>query len=118
MSKKILYIDDNQDLLDAVRTVIEANGHEMTEAHTAEEGLKTYKPEHFDLILIDMMMETMDAGITFAKGIQERGNKTKAYILSSIGGDITEHLDLRTYGLLGSFQKPLAPAKLVELLAS
>ena len=116
MSKKVLYIDDNQDLLDAARTVLEASGHAMTEAHTAAEGIDAYKAGEFDLILVDLMMETMDAGVTFAKGIQEQGNTTPAYILSSVGDEISETFDPRSYGLLGAYQKPLSPGKLLELL--
>lgn len=116
MSKNVLYIDDNQELLDAARTVLEANDHTMTEAHTAAEGLEAYKGGKFDLILVDLMMETTDAGITFAKSIQDLDNSTPAYILSSVGDEIAETFDPRSYGLLGAFQKPLAPSKLVDLL--
>ena len=39
----ILYVDDDQDYLDTVRVILESGGYVMVEAHSAEEGLKTYK---------------------------------------------------------------------------
>ena len=41
----ILAIDDDADILETLRLVLEANGYEMVEAATAEEGIKVYKQE-------------------------------------------------------------------------
>jgi CheY-like chemotaxis protein len=117
MSKKVLYLDDNQELLDATRTVLEANGHEMVEAHNGSEGLALYKENQFDLILIDLMMETIDAGIKFATAIKELGNTTPAYILSSVGEEAAGGLNSQELGLLGTYQKPFATRSLLGLLA-
>ncbi len=116
MSKKRLYIEDNQELLDAARTVFESGGHEMTEAHTGEDGLAIYKEGRFDLIIVDLMMETVDAGIIFAKAIQALGNTTPAYILSSVGEEAAGGLSPQELGLEGAYQKPMAPLELLKLV--
>ena len=45
----ILYIDDDQDFLDGMRVILEANGYLMVEALTAEDGLKVFRDEEPDL---------------------------------------------------------------------
>jgi DNA-binding response OmpR family regulator len=117
MSKKVLYIDDNKDLLDATRIVLEANGHEMTEARTGAEGLEIYKNGKFDLILVDLMMERVDAGVIFATEIKALGNTTPVYMLSSVGEEAAAGYNTQELGLGGSYQKPFAPQELLGLLS-
>ena len=116
MSKKVLYIDDNQELLDAARMIFESKGYEMVEAHTGSEGLEVYKEDKFDLILIDLMMETVDAGVTFAAAINELGNTTPAYILSSVGEEFSGGINIQELGLSGAYQKPMEPKMLLGLM--
>ena len=71
----ILYIDDDQDCLDAVRIILEANGYEMVEARSAEEGLRAYKKSNPDCLIVDLMMEEIDAGTSFVRELQILGNK-------------------------------------------
>ena len=63
----ILCIDDDQDVLDALRMFLESKGYIMFDAATAEDGLKVYKKEEPDFIIVDLMMEEVDAGRKFAK---------------------------------------------------
>ena len=48
----ILYVDDDQDFLDGTRSLLEANDYVMIEALSAEEGLKVYRRNPPDLILV------------------------------------------------------------------
>lgn len=59
---KILIIEDDPDMVEAVRLPLEANGYELTAAGTAEEGLKKVKEVEPDLIILDVMLETTTAG--------------------------------------------------------
>lgn len=114
---KVLYIEDNQGLLDAARIVLESAGHTMVEAHTGEEGLAIYKEGAFDLIIVDLMMERVDAGVIFAKAIKELGNTTPAYILSSVGEEAAGGgMSAQELGLEGAYQKPLDPQSLLKLV--
>ena len=45
----ILYVDDDPDYCEALRVILEANGYEMAEAASAEEGLEVYKAGHYGL---------------------------------------------------------------------
>ncbi|MBT8484716.1 MAG: response regulator [Phycisphaerales bacterium] len=112
----ILYIDDDQDYLDAVREMVESEGYVMVEAHSAEEGLRVYRQEAPDLLIVDLMMEEVDAGTSFVKEIQALGNTAPIYMLSSLGDTLTLTTDTVAIGLAGVLQKPLDPAALLGVL--
>ncbi len=112
----ILYIDDDQDCLDAVRIILEANGYEMVEAQSAEEGLNVYKKSDPDFIIVDLMMEEVDAGTSFVKELRILGNKAPIYMLSSVGDNLSMTTDYSELGLSGVFQKPMEPDTLLTIL--
>jgi CheY-like chemotaxis protein len=59
---KILVIEDDRDMVAAIRMPLEANGYEVLTAATGEEGLQEVKEAEPDLIILDVMMETTTAG--------------------------------------------------------
>ena len=67
---KILIIDDDEDIIMAVRMSLESAGHEMCEAHSGEEGLEMIKAEHPEMLILDVMMETDTAGIDVARKLR------------------------------------------------
>jgi len=112
----VLYIDDDQDCLDAVRIILEANGYEMIEAQSAEDGLRAYKKSNPDFLIVDLMMEEVDAGTSFVRELQILGNKAPIYMLSSVGDDLSISTDYAELGLSGVFQKPIEPNTLLSIL--
>jgi DNA-binding response OmpR family regulator len=103
----ILYVDDDQDMLDSIRMLLESSGYIMVEALSAEEGLKVYKRENPDLIVVDLMMEEVDAGTSLVKELLVAGNTKPVYMLSSVGDTMSITTDYSDLGLAGVFQKPL-----------
>ena len=59
---KILMIDDDPDIIAAVRIVLEAGGHELHAAGSGKEGLERIKVIDPDLVILDVMMETYTEG--------------------------------------------------------
>ncbi|OGV48415.1 MAG: hypothetical protein A2X49_06955 [Lentisphaerae bacterium GWF2_52_8] len=112
----ILYVDDDQDMLESVRAILEANGYIMEEAQTAELGLKKYKQCQPDLILVDLMMEEVDSGTNFAKELRFLNNNIPVYMLSSVGDSLNQQTSYSALGLAGIFQKPISPEKLLKTL--
>jgi DNA-binding response OmpR family regulator len=103
----ILYVDDDQDMLDSLRIVLEANGYVMEEASSGEEGLKKYKAVKPDFVIVDLMMEEVDAGTNLVKELKLLGNKVPVYMLSSVGDQLNLQADYNALGLSGVFQKPM-----------
>src|SRR5450759_637745 len=112
----VLYIDDDDDALFAIRTVLEANGYAMAGASSAEEGLRVYKALNPDFVIVDLMMEEVDSGASFARELKALSNKVPVYMLSSVGDDLSTSTDSVALGLDGVFQKPLKAATLLGVL--
>jgi DNA-binding response OmpR family regulator len=112
----ILYIDDDPDYREVMRVILEANGYEVSEASTAEEGLRVYQNRKPDLVIVDLMMEEVDAGTSFVKELRLLGNTVPIYMLSSVGESLSLSADYMTLGLAGVFQKPIDRNSLLAVL--
>lgn len=112
----ILAIDDDEDVLYSLRMILENNGYEMVEACTAEEGLREYKKHSPDFIIVDLMMESVDAGKNFVKELKLLGNTAPVYMLSSVGDSLAANIDYTELGLFGVFQKPINANTLLAIL--
>ena len=112
----ILAIDDDEDVIYSLRMVLENNGYDMVEAYTAEEGLKKYKQNSPDLVIVDLMMESVDAGKNFVKELKLLGNTAPIYMLSSVGNALASNIDYKELGLDGVFQKPIETNTLLTTL--
>ena len=60
MSKRVLYIEDNQDNMRLVVWILEDEGYEVLQAWTAEEGLKVLEQQPVDLVLMDISLPGMN----------------------------------------------------------
>jgi two-component system nitrogen regulation response regulator NtrX len=112
----VLVIDDNADLRQSLRVVLESNNYVMAEADTAEQGLKVYKDKQPDLIIVDLMMEEVDAGANFAKELKLLNNTAPIFLLSGAGDSMATSTDYTQLGFSGVFQKPINGDRLLSVL--
>jgi two-component system response regulator (stage 0 sporulation protein F) len=113
----ILCIDDDQDQLDGLRIVLEANGYVMVEARSAEEGVQVFRERQPDLVIVDLMMEEVDSGTAFVKELKILGADVPIYMISSVGDSMSMTTDYSGLGLAGVFQKPIHTGTLLKVLA-
>jgi len=52
----ILAIDDNEDILKLLDTIITSKGYNFTQAGNGKDGIKLIEEQHFDAILLDLAM--------------------------------------------------------------
>jgi DNA-binding response OmpR family regulator len=114
----VLCIDDDDDVLLSLKMVLDKNGYEVVQARSGEEGLSKYKKETPDFIIVDLMMESIDAGKNFAKELKVLGNKVPVYLLSSVGDELRKNFDFVELNLNGVFQKPIDTKHLLMTLDS
>lgn len=112
----ILCIDDDPDILSYLRIVLESEGYKMLEAASAEEGLRVYKESPPDLIIVDLMMEEVDAGTNFVRELRLLGNQAPILMLSSTGDNLAMAVDTSQLGLAGVLQKPVGKERLLSLI--
>jgi DNA-binding response OmpR family regulator len=58
--KRVLVVDDDQDLLNMLKLRIESEGFEFMVAHDGEDMLKVIKLKRPDAIVLDIMLPKMD----------------------------------------------------------
>lgn len=61
-NEKILIIDDDDDVVYAMRLPLQAAGYVVYRGASSEEGLRMVKQVNPDLIILDVMMDTTTAG--------------------------------------------------------
>ena len=59
MSKKILVVDDEPDVVTVIKFTLETRGFEVITAYDGDEGLNKAKRERPDLIILDVLMPKM-----------------------------------------------------------
>jgi len=114
----ILLVDDDADFLDSVKIVLDSAGYEVETAGSAEQGLERFRAAQPDLVIVDLMMEEVDAGIGFVRELRLSGDKVPVYMLSSVGEQLHMSIDHSALGLSGVFQKPVDPANLLRTIES
>ena len=121
MPGKILVVDDDPDILDAITMILEARDYTVVTARDGIEGLATLKAESPDLMILDLMMPKMD-GFGVCKELQDprwaKHKNTPILILSSVREEASRRryeletgleLDVDDY-----IEKPMSPDVLLE----
>jgi len=82
---KILVVDDDIDYVESTAAILEANGYEVIAAYDGKEGLEKAKSELPQLIIIDLMMNTLNEGYDFCRDIRgdERFQEVPLLMISS-----------------------------------
>ena len=71
MSKHVLVIDDDAELVESVINLLEAKGYQTSSASNGQEGVEKAKAQKPDLILLDVMMTTKDEGFNVARELKQ-----------------------------------------------
>ena len=114
----ILCVDDDPDIIEYLKVVLEANDYVAATAKSAEQGLRVYQQVKPDALIVDLMMEEVDAGTSLVTELKAVGNKSPIFMLSSTGDNLSRMIDTSSLGLAGVFQKPLDSDTLLALLKS
>jgi len=121
MHEKILVVDDDPDILDALTMILESQGYQVATARDGIEGLANLKAEKPDLMILDLLMPKMD-GFAVCKELQDpRWSKYKDVPILMLTS-VREEASRRRYELETGLEldvddyaeKPLAPDILLE----
>ena len=86
--KKLLIVEDEQDIRELYSEILRDEGYEVTEAWDGEVGLKTALSGRFDIILLDVMLPKVD-GLKILKEIKKKPELSKipVILLTNLGAD-------------------------------
>ena len=122
MQKKIIIIDDDIDLVEAMRLTLENAGFLVIDAQDGEKGIEKVKSERPDLVILDVMMGTQDEGFHVAYQIRadDSFSGLPIIMLTAVGKETGFSFDKdRDEGFLPVnefLEKPVNPEKLIELV--
>ena len=83
--KKILLVDDDLDLLEQNKILLESKGFRVVTAEGSKKGWEVFKQELPDAAILDLIMEEHDSGFILSYKIKkdEHGKNIPVFILTS-----------------------------------
>jgi len=113
VSRKILIIEDERDILDLVRHYLEKEGYRTRTATDGAAGLAAARQEHPDLIVLDLMLPGMD-GLELCKKLRaESPTSLTPVIMLTAKADETDRVVGLELGADDYLTKPFSPKELV-----
>ncbi len=112
MEKKILIVEDEQNIVDILSFNLEREGYDTIEAYDGPTGLKLALEENPDLILLDLMLPGMD-GFDVCRQIRQAGHATPILMLTAREEEADKVLGLE----LGADDYITKPFSMRELMA-
>jgi two-component system, OmpR family, response regulator MprA len=109
---RVLVVDDDPDVREAVETALELEGHSVTTAADGLAALKRLGQAEFDAVVLDVLMPNLD-GFEVCRRLRASGNRTPVLILTARDSeeDTIRGLDI------GADDYLVKPFALGELLA-
>ena len=115
---KILVVDDDPDFVEFTRIVLEREGHTIVSAAGGGEALDKIVEDTPDLIVLDVIMDTVLDGLSVSQelGEHEDYKQIPIVMITSIANtDYAELFPTDEYVHLNTFlTKPVAPERLVK----
>lgn len=107
---KILIIEDDPDIAAIERDYLELSDYEVTVCADGTEGLRIALQEHYDLLLLDLMLPGTD-GFTICRAVREKKD-IPILMVTALGKDVDKIRGLG-FGADDYIEKPFSPSVLV-----
>ncbi len=117
MSHKILVVDDDILVLEALEELLRSSNYEVKCVTRGQEALEILDQEHFDLLILDVVMPKM-TGFDVCRKVRKRADemsKVKIIMLTAKTGEKDLEIEDK-YGCDLYLTKPIDPGRLKELI--
>lgn len=116
MAKTILVVDDEPDVIESMKNILERRGYSVLTALNGMEGLQRIKKGKPDLIITDVLMPEMD-GYKFYKELKKNTNTINIpVIIVTARGQMED--TFKVVGVDGFITKPFSPQDLCAEIES
>ena len=105
----ILGIDDNEDILKLLNTVLTSKGHDFTQTLNGKDGIKLIEEQNFDAILLDLAMPEF-SGLDVIESLKKSNKlKDQKIILFTASSATDKEIDvlLQNDGIRIGIRKPV-----------
>jgi CheY-like chemotaxis protein len=117
--KKILVIDDNEDITEMVQEMLEGSPYHCLIANTGKDGLELIKRQEFDLIMLDMAMPEM-SGLDVLRKLKELNLAQKTNVVLVTASPMYTDMDLTAiradYGAIERIKKPFTYEEILSVI--
>src|SRR5438874_459325 len=111
MPFRVLVVDDETAIREAIRMTLEYEGYRVDEARSGQEGIDKATKTPYDAILLDIKMPVLD-GIEVLENLKEQRVPTPVVMVSG-HGDISTAVECTKRGAFDFLEKPLNRDKLL-----
>ena len=110
--KLILIVDDDRELVDGLRAVLERQGYRVIQAHDGHQAKQTVYNQRPDLMILDMMMPLM-GGYPVLEHFRDKKDAPPIIMITANEG--SRHKAYAEYlGVVDYIRKPFAAERLLE----
>ena len=111
-TKTILIVDDDHELVEGLRAVLERQGYRVMQAHDGHQGKQAIYNQHPDLVILDMMMPRM-GGYPVLEHFKGKPDAPPIIMITANEG--SRHKAYAEYlGVIDYIRKPFAMERLLE----
>jgi DNA-binding response OmpR family regulator len=117
---RIVHVDDDPDIRDAVRRILKSNRYEVDSYQTMRDFLESLKDQRNfpSLAILDVMVETMDAGLEAFVEIRRRLPRLHMIFMTSLGEEIRPYFTGLSDEWILIVEKPVEPVSLLSIIRS
>ena len=116
--RTVLVVDDDEDILLLVRTVLERAGYEVRTVPTGHGGLEMARQGGVDVILLDIHIPDLDAWTFLIRAWEERDVGRIPVVMFSASDDVVSVDRARAWGCADFLAKPFSAGQLLDVIGS
>jgi DNA-binding response OmpR family regulator len=110
--KTILIVDDDRELVDGLRAVLERQGYRVVQAHDGHQGKQAVYNQRPDLVILDMMMPRM-GGYPVLEHFKGKADTPPIIMITANEGS-RHKMYAEVLGVVDYIRKPFATERLLE----
>ncbi|MCX7786663.1 MAG: response regulator [Spirochaetes bacterium] len=114
MGKRILVIDDEETVLDALKIILEEMGHQVDTTRDPDRGERMALEEEYDLIITDLRMPGK-TGDQIVKSVKAQREHARILVITAYSTDAIAQSALKA-GALALIRKPFEISKILSFL--
>lgn len=113
--KRVVYIEDEEDMIDLVRLILNRRGFEVIGAYGGRDGLETVRKELPDLVLLDLMMPDLDGWDVYQQmKADQKTQNIPVIVVTAKAQNIDKVLGLHIAKVDDYICKPFSPQELTD----
>jgi DNA-binding response OmpR family regulator len=111
---RILIVDDEPSVGDALRLVLESNGYEVVLCTRGLDGIDQVRQRHFGFSVVDLFLTDI-SGFQVITGIRKHQPEIPIVLITAHGSEQV-FAEAKKLGAVGALAKPFPPAEILKLI--